>query len=84
MRLATTTPELFKAEDDYRVPPARNFIGAGTREVQKASHSMESALQQPDHQQVDAADGGSSPGLEVQTGTYSAQYGRIWRPPETL
>ena len=77
MRLATTTPAVIQGlKTTTGFPPGQDFIGAGTREVQNsisldgisivnnlitntATRPMVEAIQE----------------LEVQTGTYSAQYG---------
>jgi len=77
MRLATTTPGVIQGlKTTTGFPPGEDFIGAGTREVENsisldgvtiANNLITNTSTRP---MVDAVQE-----LEVQTGTYSAQYG---------
>ena len=77
LQLAITTPGVIQGlKAANGVPPGEDFIGAGTREIQN-SISLDGIsivnnliTTAPFHPSVDAVQE-----LEVQTGTYSAQYG---------
>jgi len=77
LQLAITTPGVFQGlKASNGTPPGEDFIGAGTREIQN-SISLDGIsivnnliTTAPFHPSVDAVQE-----LEVQTGTYSAQYG---------
>jgi hypothetical protein len=77
LKLAATVPGLQPGQKSANgVPPGEDFIGAGTREIQNSvsldgisiMNNLISTV--PFHPSVDAVQG-----LEVQTGTYTAQYG---------
>jgi hypothetical protein len=77
LRLATTTPGVIQGlKPTNGVPPGQDFIGAGTREIQNSisldgiSIMNNLITTTPTRPAVDAVQE-----VEVQTGTYSAQYG---------
>jgi hypothetical protein len=77
LQLAATTPGLLPGlKSPNGVPPGEDFIGAGTREIQNSvsldgiSIMNNLITTTPYHPSVDAIQE-----FEVQTGTYSAQYG---------
>jgi Carboxypeptidase regulatory-like domain len=77
LQLAVTTPGVLPGQKSANgVPPGEDFIGAGTREIQNSvsldgiSIMNNLITTTPYHPSVDAIQE-----FEVQTGTYSAQYG---------
>ncbi|MBV8831038.1 MAG: TonB-dependent receptor, partial [Acidobacteriaceae bacterium] len=77
LQLATMTPGVLPGQKAANgVPPGEDFIGAGTREIQNSVSLDGIAIMNnlittvPYHPSVDAIQE-----FEVQTGTYSAQYG---------
>ena len=77
LQLATTTPNVLPGQKAANgVPPGEDFIGAGTREIQNSVSLDGIAITNnlittvPYHPSPDAIQE-----LDVQTGTYSAQYG---------
>jgi hypothetical protein len=77
LQLAVTTPGVLPGQKNANgVPPGEGFIGAGTREIQNSvsldgiSIMNNLITTTPYHPSVDAIQE-----FEVQTGTYSAQYG---------
>jgi outer membrane receptor protein involved in Fe transport len=77
LQLATTTPGVLPGQKAANgVPPGEDFIGAGTREIQNSISLDGIAIMNnlittvPYHPSPDAIQE-----VEVQTGTYSAQYG---------
>jgi hypothetical protein len=77
LQLATTAPGVLPGQKSANgVPPGEDFIGAGTREIQNSVSLDGIAIMNnlittvPYHPSVDAIQE-----FEVQTGTYSAQYG---------
>lgn len=77
MRLATTMPGVLQGlKDPNGVPPGQGFIGAGTREIQNSmaldgiSIMNNLITTTPTRPMVESVQE-----VEVQTGTYSAQYG---------
>lgn len=77
LQLAVTTPGVLPGQKASNgVPPGEDFIGAGTREIQNSvsldgiSIMNNLITTTPYHPSVDAIQE-----FEVQTGTYSAQYG---------
>lgn len=76
LMLATTTPGVLPGTKNSQVPPGQGFIGAGTREIQNSmaldgisimNNLITISPTQPMVETVAE--------VEVQTGTYSAQYG---------
>lgn len=77
LQLAATAPGVLPGQKASNgVPPGEDFIGAGTREIQNSVSLDGIAIMNnlistvPYHPSPDAIQG-----LEIQTGTYSAQYG---------
>jgi Carboxypeptidase regulatory-like domain/TonB dependent receptor len=77
LKLAATVPGLLPGQKSANgVPPGEDFIAAGTREIQNSVSLDGISIMNnlisttPFHPSVDAIQG-----LEVQTGTYTAQYG---------
>ena len=77
MKLATTTPGVIQGlKDPNGVPPGQGFIGAGTREIQNSMSLDGISIMNnlitttPTRPMVESVQE-----VEVQTGTYSAQYG---------
>jgi hypothetical protein len=76
MMLAVTTPGVLPGTKNSQVPPGQGFIGAGTREIQNSMSLDGISIMNnlitisPTTPMIETVQE-----VEVQTGTYSAQYG---------